>query len=257
MVQAVAVTKFVTASEASYQAFKTATLLKTLTVSALIMGEVGVGKRSLASFILPDAALFDASNFDELIIALESCNEIIITNIENSPNIKRLVETIKENSVKVIATSKQSFSNEYIDDMFSVKFDIPPLVEREEDVKILVDTFTHEASLLFGGSEEFNIENFKPDLSQNAKSLRRQVMINFLLQDIQDVELMEIIENYLYDKLGSNSDYRNFLYLFEVPLIKAGLSKFKSQLQLSDKLGLNRNTLRKKIADNKQYLQGE
>ena len=92
MVQAVVVTKFVTASEASYQAFKTATLLKTLTVSALIMGEVGVGKRSLASFILPDAALFDASNFDELIIALESCNEIIITNIENSPNIKRLVK---------------------------------------------------------------------------------------------------------------------------------------------------------------------
>jgi len=60
--------------------------------------------------------------------------------------------------------------------------------------------------------------------------------------------------DYLFDKLGSNSDYRNFLYLYEVPLIKAGLNKFNSQLKLSDKLGLNRNTLRKKIADNKQYL---
>ena len=28
----------------------------------------------------------------------------------------------------------------------------------------------------------------------------------------------------------------------------------KAQLQLSDKLGLNRNTLRKKIAENKDYL---
>ncbi|MEA1983068.1 MAG: Fis family transcriptional regulator [Campylobacterota bacterium] len=254
MVQAVAVTKFVTASEASYQAFKTATLLKTLTVNALIMGEVGVGKRSLASFILPDASQFDASNFDELITALESCNEIVITNIENSPNIKRLVDTIKENGVKVIATSKQSFTNEFIDEMFSVKFDIPPLKERDEDVKLLVESFTKEASQLFGGNKEFNIKNFKPDLSQNAKSLRHQVMINFLLQDIQDNELMEIIENYLYEKMGSNSDYRKFLYLYEVPLIKSGLSKFKSQLQLSDKLGLNRNTLRKKIADNKDYL---
>ena len=65
---------------------------------------------------------------------------------------------------------------------------------------------------------------------------------------------MEIIEKYLLNKIGSNSDYRNFLYLYEVPLIKAGLTKFKSQLKLSDKLGLNRNTLRKKIAENKAYL---
>ena len=48
--------------------------------------------------------------------------------------------------------------------------------------------------------------------------------------------------------------YLNLVYLYEVPLIRAGLTKYKSQLQLSDKLGLNRNTLRKKIADNKQYL---
>jgi len=255
VVQAVVVTKFVTACEASYQAFKTATLLKTLTVNALIMGEVGVGKRNLASFILPDASVFDASNFDELLTALESCSEVIITNIENSPNLKRLIDTIKENSIRVIATSKQSFNNEFTDDLFSVKFDIPPLKERAKDVELLVESFANEASTLFGGNEKFNIKNFKPDLTQNAKSLRRQVMINYLLQDIQDNELIEIIQNYLYDKLGSNSDYKKFLYLYEVPMINAGLSRFKSQLQLSDRLGLNRNTLRKKIADNKEYLQ--
>ena len=255
VVRAVVVTKFVTACEASYQAFKTATLLKTLTVNTLIMGEVGVGKRSLASFILPDASVFDASNFDELLTSLESCSEVIITNIENSPNFRRLIDTIKENSIRVIATSKQSFNNEFTDDLFSVKFDIPPLKDREKDVELLAEVFADEASTLFGGNEKFNIKNFKPDLMQNAKSLRRQVMINYLLQDIQDNELIEIIQNYLYDKLGSNSDYKKFLYLYEVPMINAGLSRFKSQLQLSDRLGLNRNTLRKKIADNKEYLQ--
>jgi len=254
VVQAVVATSFVTESEASYQAFKTATLLKTLSVNALIMGELGVGKRSLASFILPEASIVDASNFEELLVTLESSSEVIITNIDNSPNLKRLVETIKEQSVRVVATSKQAFNNEFIDDLFSVKFDIPSLSEREEDVKVLINSFSAEAADLFGGDQEISLNTFKPDLAQNAKSLKRQVMVNYLLQDINDKELMEIIENYLHDKLGSNSDYRKYLYLYEVPLIKSGLDRFKSQLQLSDKLGLNRNTLRKKISDNKEYL---
>ena len=257
MVQVVDATNFVTASEASYQAFKTATLLKTLSVNALIMGEIGVGKKSLASFILPDASIIDASNFDELLGVLESSSSIIITNIDNSPNIKRLIQTIKSNNIRVIATSKQSFNNEFTDDLFSVKFDIPPLSNRLKDVEVLVNLFKDEATLIFGGEKDLDFKNFKPDLSQNAKSLKRQVMVNYLLEDIKDSELMGIIENYLYDKMGSNSDYRNFLYLYEVPLIKAGLDRFKSQLQLSDKLGLNRNTLRKKIAENKKYLVGD
>jgi len=107
---------------------------------------------------------------------------------------------------------------------------------------------------MFSINYDFNLESFTPDLSQNVNSLRRQVMISYLLQDIKESELIGIIEAYLVDKLGSNNDYKSFLHLYEVPLIKAGLHRFKSQLQLSDKLGLNRNTLRKKIVDNKQYL---
>ena len=252
---AVDVTNFITASDASSKAFKTASLLKTLTVNALIMGESGVGKRSLASYILPDASIIDASNFEELLQALESANEIIIINIDNSPNIKRLIDVISGLRIRIIATSSQALNSEAIDELFSVQFDIPPLSERVEDVDLLVKQFAVEASNLFGGTDRFNIKNFKPDLSNNANSLRRQVMINYLLQDINDAELMDIIENYLSTKLGSNSDYRNFLHLYEVPIIKAGLKRFKSQLQLADRLGLNRNTLRKKIADNKKYLE--
>lgn len=256
MVRAVDVTSFITASDASAQAFKTATLLKTLSVNSLITGELGVGKKSLAAYILPDAPIIDASNFDELLIALESLREIVITNLENSPNINRIVQLIEENSVRVIATAKDSFNDDSVDELFSLKFNIPPLSERQEDVELLIEKFVQEAALLFGSEENFKIVNFDPDLSKNASSLRRQVMINYLLQDIKDTELMQIMENYLHNKLGSNSDYRNFLYLYESPLISAGLSRFKSQLQLSDKLGLNRNTLRKKIADNKKYLKG-
>ncbi len=247
-------TNFITASDASKEAFKTATLLKTLNVNSLIMGEVGVGKKSLAQYILPDASILDASDLDELLIALESSANIIIANLEKSPNIKRVVDAVNVNDVRVVATAKSSFYNESIDELFSIKFDIPPLSHRPEDVELLVNEFIKEASSIFATDAQFNFENFKPDLSSNSNSLRRQVMVNYLLQDINDIELMDIIENYLFNKLGSNNDYRNFLYLYEVPLIKAGLTKFKSQLQLSDKLGLNRNTLRKKISDNKQYL---
>jgi DNA-binding NtrC family response regulator len=246
---------YITASASSAQAFKTATLLKTLSVNSLITGEVGVGKKSLARYILPNAPILDASNFDELLTTLESVNEIIIINLENSPNIKKVLDIIIFNNIRVVATSKSSYYNEEVDRLFSIKFDIPPLSQRLEDVEQLVRKFTKEASLLFCTNEKFNIKNFKPDLSKNSNSLRRQVMISYLLQDIKESELMDIMQNYLVNRLGSNSDYKKFLHLYEVPVIKAGLVKFKSQLQLADKLGLNRNTLRKKIAENSEYLE--
>jgi len=245
---------YVTASASSAQAFKTATLLKTLNVNSLITGEVGVGKKSLARYILPDAPMLDASDYDELLTTLSGVNKVIITNLENSPNIKKILDIINNDNIRVVATAKSSYYNELADKMFSVKFDIPPLSQRPEDVEELVHKFIKEASLLFCSKEEFKIKNFKPDLSRNSNSLRRQVMIHYLLQDINENELMDIFQNFLIDKLGSNSDYKNFLYLYEVPLIKAGFDKFKSQLQLADRLGLNRNTLRKKIADNSKYL---
>jgi DNA-binding NtrC family response regulator len=251
---AVDVTNFVTASDASAQAFKTATLLKTLSVNSLITGESGVGKKSLARYILPDAQVIDASDFDHILVSLENSREIIISNLENSPNLIRLIKAIEINNVRVIATAKSSFADDNIDDLFSLKFDIPPLSQRIEDVEVLITIFVKEASLLFNSNEKFDFKNFQPDLSKNSNSLRRQVMINYLLQDIKDVELIDIMDNYLYSRLGSNSDYRNFLYLYEVPLIRSGLRKFKSQLKLADKLGLNRNTLRKKISDNKLYV---
>jgi DNA-binding NtrC family response regulator len=254
VVQGVVVTSFIAESSASKEAFKTATLLKTLNVSSLITGESGVGKKSLAQYILPNTPVIDASKFDELLTTLASVNQIIITNLQNSPNLKTLIDTINSNNIRVIATANNYIENNILDDLFSIKFDIPPLSTREEDVKALVKIFSDEASLLFGVVSELNMNNFTPDLNRNSHSLKRQVMINYLLQDVQDTELMDIIENYLSDKLGSNSDYREFLYLYEVPLIKSGLKQFKSQLKLSDKLGLNRNTLRKKIADNKKYL---
>ncbi|MEA1919214.1 MAG: helix-turn-helix domain-containing protein [Campylobacterota bacterium] len=250
---AVDATSFLCASVASKEAFKTANLLKSLTVNALISGEHGTGKRSLARYILPDALFFNALEYDEILSALPSCESIIIYNIEHSPNSEQLFELIKQYQVRVIATTALLEVNERYEEQFSIKIPLPSLQERPEDVVMLQEHFTHEAKNIFGIEKSFDFTKLEVDISKNAYSLRRQIMMNYLLDDINENELMIIMENYLTDKMGSNNDYRNFLHLFEVPLIQAGIKRFKSQLQLSERLGLNRNTLRKKISENEPF----
>jgi DNA-binding protein Fis len=248
------VTNFLTASSASLEAFKTANLLKSLCVNAIIMGERGTGKLTLARIILPSAPIIDGHNFDELLSALETHNAIIIHRVDGIANLKRLEETVNKTKTRIIATGGFRFSSEQLENLFSIRLLIPPLRERPEDIAMLADSFAREAWETFGQVDEpVSMKEFLPDVSENALSLRRQVYLQSLLESIDEKNLMEIMEQFLIQKLGGNNDYRTFLHLYEVPLIKAGIKRFKSQLQLADKLGLNRNTLRKKIAEHAEY----
>jgi DNA-binding NtrC family response regulator len=247
------VTNFLTASSASVEAFKTANLLKALSVNAMIVGERGTGKLTLARYILPHAPIVDASCFDELLEAVERYSEIIIHHIDDVANLKRLIDTLVKSKTRVVATGGYRYTQDQLDEIFSIRLVLPPLNQRLEDIELLINLFVVEAKNTFGRTNGFNAQGFVPDVSENATSLRRQVYLHYLLNSIKENDLMEIVEHYLIDQLGSNNDYRKFLHLYEVPLIRAGIKKFKSQLQLADKLGLNRNTLRKKIADHSDY----
>ncbi len=250
---AVDVTSFVTSSHASVEALKTANLLKSLSVNALISGERGVGKKKLAQYILPSAPLYSAEDFDELITEIQSSSEIIITHVENSPNLQRIANELEKSNIRVVATCSSHYHADILDELFDITIELPALNEREEDIAVLIAHFKKEAERIFGVQETFEFDSTYVDLSENASSLRRQLFLHYLLADVDENDLMELLEKYLYDKLGSNNDYRKFLHLYEVPLIRSGLKKFRSQLKLASVLGLNRNTLRKKIQENRTY----
>ncbi len=247
-------TNFITVSQASKEAFKTATLLRSLKVSALIRGEAGVGRKTLARYILPSAPVVEAKNYDELLSVLHSSSEIIISELDNVANIKVVLQEAESNGVRIIATASPTYENEKLEEFFGIDFTIPPLRERLEDVEVLCKQFCKEIEEMLATEINLDMQSLEPDLSKNALSLKRQIMVRSIFDDIDEKDLMGLLYNYLYDKLGSNDDYRKFLHLYEVPLIKAGLKRYKSQLQLSQVLGLNRNTLRKKISNNKEYL---
>ena len=58
-------TNYIAKSRASIEALKSANLLKSVTINALIVGEAGVGKETLARHIL-SAPIVDASSFKSL-----------------------------------------------------------------------------------------------------------------------------------------------------------------------------------------------
>ena len=64
---------------------------------------------------------------------------------------------------------------------------------------------------------------------------------------MDEKDLQNLMYEYLYENLDGNNDYKKFLYLYEKPLLEAGLKRYGSQLKLSGILGINRNTLRKKV----------
>lgn len=239
---------FLTASNASKEAYKSATLLKSLKINVIILGEHGVGKLTLAKYILPNATVVDASQNEKVFQLLETNSELIIRHLEQSPNLQLLLNKIELLNVRVVVTSTAAQLKEH----FGMQITLPPLKEREEDIEILVKKFQKDASEFYG--KEIEESTFEPDISSNGYSLKQQVYFHALVNDVSEKNLIHLIENYLFNKLGSNSDYSKFLPLYEVPLIRAGLKRFKSQLKLSERLGLNRNTLRKKIQENKEYL---
>ena len=123
-----------------------------------------------------------------------------------------------------------------------------PLNERPEDVNYLKNLFVKEAvSTLMIEPHTIDEKMIPLNLTMNSKSLKKYIFLHLTQLSMDDKDIQSVMYNYIFKHLDGNDGYREYLNLFEIPLIEAGLKKYGSQLQLSQVLGINRNTLRKKI----------
>ncbi len=253
----VATDPFIAASKSLKEALKSANLLKTLKFNTLISGEPGTGRHTLARFMMPDAPVVDAAKSGELFTMLEKHPRLIVERIEALETMPKFYQAVQKHGTQVVAIAESGFEEENRS-FFSVRIVLPPLKERPEDIAPLSEKFRRETLAQFGepADAEFVVDLTRVDLSRNAFSLRRSVVLQYFASRIGESELMELNERFLADRMESHEEeiYRAMLYLYEVPLIRAGTKRYRSQIRMAQAFGLNRNTLRKKINEWKDRL---
>lgn len=222
------------------------TLTKSLMVSSILIGEPNTGKKTLVSSLFPSALFVDAKNYEELESAMTSKDEIIIYNFEAILNVDKL----NFDNKKIIAIANSVSNSFSIENKFAFIYQMPTLAEREDDIMLIVEHFITSISkeLMIGDESIFSsVDISSLDISKNLKSLRASIYKKLVTHCLSADDIEDILFGYLYEQIDGNNAYREHIGIYEKPLIKAGLKKYKSQLKLSSALGLNRNTLRKKI----------
>jgi len=220
------------------------TLTKSLFVSSLLVGEEHTGKKTLIQTIFPNSIYIDANNSEELFSALENHDEIIIYNFEKLLDL----DSLNFENKRIIAIANHIENRAKIEKKFAFIYQMPTIEERE-DREELIRYFQNKIQEELMLDKEIALDLEKLDFSQNIRSLKASIYKQLMSRTLSSDEIESILFEYLMDSIDGNNAYREHLYLYEKPLIKAGLQKYKSQLKLSNILGLNRNTLRKKIQE--------
>jgi DNA-binding protein Fis len=238
---------FISKSPTIQDIIKGLDLTKSLFVSSIIIGEPHTGKKALISSIFGDLPLVSAKDNDMIKDALQKYDELIITDLEYLQNISPSLLEDK----KIIATANSITNQNFIDEIFAFIYHMPPLKERPEDIKHLSDIYIKEAKEKLMVDKDIDISKIDIDLTENTKTLQTSIYKHIIKLSMSKDDIKESLYNYIYEHIDGNNAYKEFLDIYEEPLIKAGLAKYHSQLKLSSILGINRNTLRKKILEHK------
>jgi len=240
---------FISNSSTIQDIIKGLNLTKGLFVSSIIIGEAHIGKKGLISSIFGDLPMVSAKDTEILKDTLQHHNELIITDFEH---IQNTPITLLEDK-KIIATANYITNQNIIDDIFAFIYHMPSLKDRKEDILYLTDLYIKEAQKILSDNNDtdINIDDIDIDLQQNTKSLKSSIYKYILNKSMNKEDIKKSLYNYIYKHIDGNNAYKEFLDIYEEPLIKAGLARYHSQLKLSSILGINRNTLRKKILEHK------
>jgi DNA-binding protein Fis len=235
--------QFITQSPQVQKIIKGFNLTKTLLVSSIIIGEKHTGKRSLIKHLFPTATVVDGNDQEKVENFLENQDELIILNFEKLSNI----ENLNFDNKRIIAIANYMSNERIIDNLFAFIYHMPSLKERPEDIELLTQYFCKEVEYNLMIKNKLSIDLSRVDISANTQSLKKSIYNQAFISSCTKKEIEDILYHYLSQSMSGNSDYKKYLPLYERPLIEAGLAKYGSQLKLSDILGINRNTLRKKI----------
>lgn len=221
-------------------------LTRNMQISTLLYGEANIGKKTLVKSIYNNAIWVDGNDFLKVKNAFLENSEVVIYNFDIHKN----YDTDDFNNKKIVAIANETTVPDYIDSLFGFIYKMPSLKERPEDLKFFVDKYTKEANENLAKEDSINFNIGTVDISDNIRSLKIDIYKKIAFNNLEKNEIQDILYDYFKKNLHGNNDYVKFLNIFEYPLIKAGLDKFGSQLKLSQILGINRNTLRKKVNEN-------
>ncbi len=236
--------QFFTKSEHVQNIIKGFNLTKTLFVSSIIIGEENIGKKLLVRHLFPNARVVSGDDQEAVVAALSEYDELIITDFEKLSN----QESLNLDNKRIIATANYIGNKQTIDNLFAFIYTLPSLKERLEDTAHIKALYIKEAcDNLMIDMDEMSTQDIPVNLTQNSKSLKSTIYKYLMTHSMNKKDIQEAVHSYILKELHGNNGYKEHLSLYEKPLIEAGLQKFGSQLQLSQILGINRNTLRKKI----------
>lgn len=237
--------KFIAYSDSSKKILNIAQMASGLPVNVMIIGQEGVGKKLLAKQVVPTAVRFDAKTLEHQLIKgainIEEYQEIIVTNIDEVINKEEFMINLA--GIKVVATSKKLFSD--IQEQFAIKIEVPSLEERKEDLKHIIEEYSNEAQEIYGAKCDISFDDL--DLSANGVSLKKSIFKKVYMNSLTASDIEVCLRNFIRKELKHEKEYKELLAHFERPLLLAAQDEFKSQLQMANKLKINRVTLRKKI----------
>jgi DNA-binding protein Fis len=232
-----------TRSDAVHKIIKSLSLTRTLSVSSILLGEPHTGKRTLVRTLFPDLPFVDGRDQDAVEKLLSETDALVIDRYDKLPNADRL----QWDNKRIIAIADRAGNMQKLDEIFAFIYTMPPLRNRPEDIDLYAELYREEACRTLQIDPPVVLDSSANDVHENHRSLRASIYREVLLTE-SSAELLERgLYRYFLNTLPHQADYRTLLRLFEKPLLKAGLEVFGSQLRLSEALGINRNTLRKKI----------
>ena len=218
-------------------------MTRSLYVSSILIGAPATGKRTLVRSLFPRTPEVDGRDSDALGKALEMENELIITSFESVTD----PENLDFQNKRIIAIADKEPNPHIIDEKFAFIYKIPPLKERPEDLRAYTEYFLAEVQSIFPSSESVTLNPQRLELNDNLRSLRASIYREVLFQIMSAEDIETALYKLFLRTLEGNNAYRENLGILERPLLKAGLRRYGSQLKLSEVLGINRNTLRKKL----------